>query len=181
MKDTSITIKYFFSAIAAVLVTWFIHEFAHWATSEALGYETIMRLNSATPVKGQNVSKAHHIITSAAGPLITILQAIILFFFLKKSWNKFLYLFLFIPFYMRLLAGLFNVFNPNDEGRISEYYGLGLYTLPIVVSLSLFILVFKISKQYQLPKKFHLITYLIATFLITILILSDQYFKIRIF
>ena len=38
-------IKYILTGILAVIFTWIIHEFAHWLTSELLGYETIMRLN----------------------------------------------------------------------------------------------------------------------------------------
>lgn len=183
MKDTSITFKYIITAFAAVLGTWIIHEFAHWATAELLGYDSTMRLNSTNLIKGQEVSGWHRQLISAAGPIITMIQVVIVFLLLKKNWSKSLYLLLFVGFYMRLLASIMNAVNPtspNDEGRISEYFGIGLYTIPILVSVFLFYLVFKISKQYQLPKKFQLVTYLIVTVYIAILVLSDQYFKIRI-
>jgi len=183
MKDTNITFKYIITAFLAVLGTWIIHEFAHWATAELLGYNSRMSLNSTNYIKGQNVTDWHRQLVSAAGPIITIIQVVIVFLLLKKNWSKSLYLLLFVGFYMRLLASIMNVVNPtspNDEGRVSEYFGIGLYTIPIIVSAFLFYLVFKISKQYQIPKKFQLATYLIVTVFIAILILSDQYFKIRI-
>tara|TARA_R110002073_G_scaffold128999_5_gene275217 strand:+ start:16007 stop:16561 length:555 start_codon:yes stop_codon:yes gene_type:complete len=183
MKDTNITFKYIITALLAVFGTWIIHEFAHWAMAELLGYESTMRLNSTNFVKGQEVRGWHRQLVSAAGPIITMIQVVIVFLLLKKNWSKSLYLLLFVGFYMRLLASIMNAVNPsspNDEGRISEYFGIGLYTIPILVSVFLFYLVFKISKQYHIPKKFQIVTYLIATLFIALLILSDQYFKIRI-
>lgn len=45
MTDQKVTLKFTFVLFIGVFVTWIIHEFAHWATAEALGNETIMRLN----------------------------------------------------------------------------------------------------------------------------------------
>lgn len=134
MTDKKITLKYVLACAGAVIFTWIIHELAHWITSESLGYEAIMRLNSVSPIADQEQTDQHKIYISASGPLITIVQAIIVFIFLmNKGWNKLVYPLLFTPLYMRLLAGLFNFINPNDEGRISEFFGIGLFTLSIIV------------------------------------------------
>ena len=180
MTDTRITFKYILTAKGVVLITWLIHELAHWAASELLGYDSIMRLNATGFINGKEVTEGHHQIVSAAGPIITILQGIIAFLVLKKHWSKTAYLFLFTAFYMRFLAGVLNYIQPNDEGRISLYFGIGLYTLSILVSGFLFFLVYQISKKYQLTKKFHLITYIIITILTSIVILTDQFFKFQI-
>lgn len=180
MTDTRVTFGYVFTAILAVLVTWGLHEFAHWATSESLGYDTIMTLNATSPIKGQDISEWHRFLISAAGPVITIFQAVVVFIFLKNTWSKHLYLFLFIAFYMRFLAGVMNIISPNDEGRISVYLGIGLYTLPFLVSTFLFYLVYKTSKRYRLDRKFKLLTLLLVLVFTSILILLDQFLKVQL-
>jgi len=181
MTDQKITSKYVLASALAVLFTWFIHEFTHWITSESLGYESIMRINSVTPLAGQEVADLHKIYISASGPLITIIQAIIVFIVLLKRWKKLIYPLLFTPLYMRIMAGGMNFIKPNDEGRISEFFGIGLYTLSFIVSAFLFFLVYKISKKYDLHRKFIIWTTLLVMIFSSILILSDQIIKIRIF
>ena len=181
MTDQKITSKYLLACVGAVIFTWIIHEFTHWVTAESLGYESILTLNKVRPVSGLKWTELHNIYVSATGPLITIIQAVIVFIILaNKSWNKTLYPFLFTPLYMRLLAGGMNFIKPNDEGRISEYFGLGAFTLSIIVSIILFLLVYKISNNYKLNWKFNTWTTLIIMFASSILILSDQILHIRI-
>lgn len=181
MTDTKITWKYVFACAGAVLFTWLIHEFTHWLTSEALGYDAIMTLNTVSPLAGQEQTELHKIYISATGPLITIIQALVVFIFLlKTSWHKLVYPLLFTPLYMRIMAGLFNFINPNDEGRISSFLGLGLFTLSIIVSSVLFYMVYKTSKRYELNWKFNTLTMLLIMFVSSILIMSDQFMGIRL-
>lgn len=181
MIDQKITLRYITGAAFAVLFTWVLHEFTHWLASELLGYKAIMKLNSVSPLKGQELTEWHKVYISASGPVITILQAVVAFILLnKKGWSKFVYLFLFIPLYMRSLAGLLNFINPNDEGRISEFLGIGLFTLSILVSGFLFFLVYKISKKYDVSMKFNFWTTILVMVMSSILILSDQFLGIRI-
>lgn len=180
MADTRITFGYVFTAILAALSTWILHEFAHWITSESLGYNTIMTLNGTSPMKGQDISEWHRFLISAAGPVVTIFQAVIVFIFLKNTWSKHLYLFLFIAFYMRFLASGMNVISPNDEGRMSMYLGIGLYTLPLIVSAFLFYLVYSTSKKYRLDRKFQTFTLFLVMVLSSLIVLLDQFFSIRL-
>jgi len=81
---------------------------------------------------------------------------------------------------MRVLAGLMNAINVNDEGRVSQYLGIGTFTLSLIVSGLLLFMVYNVSKKYTLNWKFQLGTYLIVMVVSSILILSDQFFQIRI-
>lgn len=180
MIDTKITGKYVVVVIVSVLFTWIIHEFAHWAVSELLGYDTIMRLNGVFPKAGENPTEVHSAIVSISGPVITILQAIITFLLLKQKWSKSLYPLLFTAFYMRFLASLMNFIETNDEGRVSEFLGMGTFTLAVIISIFLFYMVFKISKKYTLTRKFQLVTTIIVMLASSVLILSDQFFKIQL-
>lgn len=140
IADKKITFRYGMLVLVAVIFTWLIHEFAHWATSELLGYKATMSLNGSGLESGGYHKDWHRILTSGVGPFITLLQATGAFIFLKSGkWIKSLYPFLFTAFYMRLLAGLMNFINLNDEGRISSYFGIGTFTLPLIFSDSCFI------------------------------------------
>ena len=81
---------------------------------------------------------------------------------------------------MRLLAGLLNFVNLNDEGRVGHFLGIGTYTLSIIASGFLFYMVYKVSIQYKLNWKFQLGTVLTVMMASSILILLDQFVKIRI-
>ena len=182
MTDKKITFNYALATTLAVVFTWIVHEFAHWLTSELLGYETIMSLNGTSLIDGKKSPEWHNIIISASGPLVTILQGFMTFLLLRfQNWNKYLYPLLFTAFYMRLLASLMNFINPNDEGRISAFLQIGTFTLPILVSGLLFYLVYSISRKYKLEWKFQLTTTLIVMVVSSILILADQFFKVSIF
>ncbi len=181
MADQRITFNYITAITGAVIFTWILHEFTHWITSESLGYESILRLNSVSAADGQQRTDRHKMYISASGPIITILQAIFAFIVLKtKGWNKFIYPILFTPLYMRSLAGAMNLINPNDEGRISDFLGIGLFTLSIIVCGLLFFLVFKTSIKYGLNWKFNFWTTIAIMAVSSIIILSDQFIGIRI-
>ncbi|MFY0592323.1 hypothetical protein [Roseivirga sp.] len=181
MIDQKINYQYVISGILAVAFTWILHEFTHWATSELLGYETIMRLNGTSPVNGSIPNASHRAIISISAPIITVLQGLFTFLYLRgKSWNKYIYTFLFTAFFMRLLAGFMNFIMANDEARVSLYLGLGTFTIPIITCALLFYMIYKVSRQYQLKRNFHAWTTVLILTLSSILILSDQFLKIRI-
>jgi hypothetical protein len=181
MINKKVTFKYFLAIFVAVIFTWLIHEFAHWLTAKLLGYESIMKLNGTFYADGENPTERHKILVSAAGPIVTILQGLVVFLFLKyRDWNKYLYPVLFIAFYMRFLAGLMNFANLNDEGRIGQFLGIGNFTLSILVSGLLFYMVYSISKNYNLNWKFQALTTLFVIVTSSFLILSDMFFGIRI-
>lgn len=165
----------------AVIFTWCIHEFAHWGTYKLFGFDAFMSFNKAGVRGSELPNTTQQLLGTAAGPLITILQAMIAYLILmRKGWNKYLYPFVFIPFYMRLLAGIMNVISPNDEGFISQHFGLGLFTVSILISLVLFWLVYKVSKKYQLTAKFHLWTTLLVMLFSSLVIMGDQFLRIRL-
>jgi len=140
-------ITYIFICAVAVFLSFFLHELAHWATGEILGYKMALTLNSSYPLNEFYFKPWHQMAISAGGPLFTLIQAIAFFFIIKRMHNALLYPFLFIPLYMRLLAGVMNLFNLNDEGRIGHELGIGVYTISAIVCTLLFYLVYKTSKQ----------------------------------
>lgn len=181
MMNKKVNGTYIIATAGAVLFTWLIHEFTHWVTSELFGYETVMRLNGTYTVGAVKASPLSQAIISFAAPIITVLQGFVIFIFLQvKGWNKYLYPLLFSAFYMRFLAGLMNFIKVNDEGRVGQFLGIGTFTLSIIISGLLFYMVYKTSKKYELSWKFNCWTLLFILMASSIIILSDQYFRIRI-
>ncbi|MBO3698156.1 hypothetical protein [Roseivirga sp. E12] len=181
MNDQKITINYIIVGILTVAFTWIFHEFIHWITGELLGHRQAMYLNGTAFLKGQDPTEAHRAIISISAPIATVLQGIIAFIFLKlRGWNKHAYLLLFSAFYMRLFAGLMNLIMANDEARVGQYLGIGTFTISIIISIFLFFLVYKISWQNKLSRKFQFWT--IGTILVSswVLLIVDQMFKVRI-
>ncbi|HUR09812.1 MAG TPA: hypothetical protein VM012_00495 [Flavitalea sp.] len=157
MKN-KLTIKYIAFTLLAVVLTFLIHEFTHWTVGELLGYEMIMTLNTAYPAKLSYDQNWHYTFISAAGPLITLVQAYTVYLIIKKTSHINWFPFLFSCFYVELLSGIMNYRNPNDLGRISRTFHLGLFTLPLIFIFLHFILVYKTSVRQKYTKKFVLVT-----------------------
>ncbi len=172
--------QYFGVMIVATFLTFFFHEMCHWIAYELLGYNAGFTINGAN-VKDSSIKlpKAHRIITSAAGPVFTIIQAVVFYFILKKYTNILLYPFLFLPFIMRLGASWANQFQPNDEGRISLDLGLNLYTISAIVVAFLLFLVFKTSKKNKYSIVLNIITFVVSAILLLCLTYLDSKYKFR--
>jgi len=175
-----LTYKTFLAVLTAVLFTWLLHEFAHWGMSELLGYDTIMQLNTTYTLDETSKTLTEKILISGIGPLITLLQAIVCYMLLLRKWNTALFPFLFVPLYMRFLAGAMNFIHPNDEGRIGLELGMGKFTLSLAICVCLGLLVYRIVKNYQLSARFIWTQVILTMLLSSILILTDQFFQVRL-
>ncbi|PQJ80125.1 hypothetical protein [Polaribacter porphyrae] len=173
-------IKYITILIIATFLTFFFHEMSHWIAYELLGYDASFTLNGAgVKDASKKLSKTEQIITSASGPIFTIIQAIVFYLILKKRNNILLYPFLFLPFVMRLGAAWANQFQPNDEGRISLNLNLNLYTISSIVVIFLFFLIFKISKYNKFSLFLNVITFVISCILMLGIAYFDAKYKLR--
>ncbi len=172
---SSINIKYILLTAIAVVLSFFFHELAHLIAGEALGYDMKMTLNSAFIAKGEYTSAWHEQMVSAAGPIFTIIVSFVFFYIIRKTNNIYLYPFLFFGFYMRFMAMIISIIHPNDEARISAWFGLGNWILPLMVCFTLLFLLIKTSKEQKYTIKFNLINYLLASVFVAVVVLTDQY------
>ena len=177
-NGAGVSFLYVFITLLAVVVTWLIHEFAHWCTGEILENQMIMTLNTSYPVLGKYQHVWHEHLISAAGPIITLSQALVAYCLMRRNSSIYVFPFLLTCLYMRTLAGIMNMINLNDEGRISNATGLGSFTIPFVIFGILFYLVYRIVQERKLKARFILITTLLIMLFSSALILSDQFFKI---
>jgi len=153
------------------LLSFIIHEVAHWLTGVVLGYDTIMTLNRVI-TRGE-VLPLHAGLITVAGPVITIGQAVIGYIWLKRGKQPWGFALVYMAFFMRLLATGVSVFNPNDEATLGLLLGVGYWTLPVLVVAGLLVPVWHASRHLNLGWRDHLACYGVAS-LATILIVGTD-------
>ena len=161
---------------AAVVLTFALHEAGHWGTGELLGYEAYYGLNSAG-VRGQPADAGHQLLIIAGGPAITVLQALTALALVIARSSLIAYAFLYAAAFMRFLATVITLFNPNDEARLSLAFGWGTWTLPVVTVLALTVLVWIGSRRLGVSWKTNLIAYGVATLAASAVIGADTLLK----
>jgi hypothetical protein len=174
--DQEKKVTYVALTFAAVLSSFFFHELAHYSMGRGLGYDMVMTLNSSY-ARDIGVSIGDAVLIDAAGPLFTIVEAIAIYVLLRRGASPKLYPWLFVSFYMRALALGISFLNPNDEARISAALGLGMWTLPIIVTAFLFSLVWSYSQRVRLPRRLQA-TVVISTLVFSSLLIGlDRFLK----
>lgn len=175
-----INLKYVFLLFVAVFLSTILHELSHWSTGEILGNEMTATLNGTNPVREQLKNEWNRNYITVAGPLFTILQAILFYFLLLKFKKMEFYPFLFFPFVMRVAAGFANFLSPNDEGRLGLSLGIGLFTISIIVCVFLFTLVYKATKQLKISLIFNILSFILCIIFLLLLTFIDAKFKFKI-
>ena len=156
----------------AGFATFALHEAAHFAAGWALSYDMTARLNgvsSSTPAL-----PIHKAIIDAAGPAVTVAQAVVAFILLRRFKLKVAFAFLYFAAFMRVLATGVSAFNLNDEARLSLYLGLGTWTLPVAVSIGLAWLAWRGSKALALTRKQHALCYITASITVALIVGLDR-------
>lgn len=160
--------------IPAAIVTWGIHEVAHWGTGILLGYDMWITFNQAGPVEGSYQSSFHNILVAISGPVITLIQAVTALLFIKKLSQPRLYSFLFLAFYLRVVAlGISFMSKPNDEAVVSILLGLPMWVIPAVFVAILFALTYMGSKHLGVGWKGNLLSYVMSSIVVTLVVVLD--------
>ncbi|HYW15021.1 MAG TPA: hypothetical protein VE891_02565 [Allosphingosinicella sp.] len=163
----------FYLRLAAIgVLTYLIHEAAHWVTGQALGYPVQFGINGVTSTVPMTASD--HISFSLAGPCVTILGAVAAYFWIRREHSLTAYAVLYFSFFMRLVATVVSLFNPNDEARASQLLGLGVWTIPALVVLGLGALTFAASRKMLLSWKVNLGAYFVSSVVIAAIVGLDM-------
>ncbi|MBX2819090.1 MAG: hypothetical protein KTR29_05385 [Rhodothermaceae bacterium] len=156
------------------IATFAVHEFFHWFAGTVLGYDMVITPNRVySKTSTEFIDKQ---IISFAGPFITYVQAVIGYLWVVKKQSMLGFSLLYMAFFMRLFAAGISVFNPNDEARISQALGIGLWTLPVIVVSVLFVLLYLASRRLKLTARDHLFCYLVASIVVTLVVGVDSFF-----
>lgn len=174
LSNAKLKLNYVPVLLLAGIITFVVHEFFHWLAGTALGYSMTITPNQ---VRSNGPMLAWHaLIVSAAGPIITYVQAFIGYRQVTKHASLAGFAFLYMAFFTRLLAMAMSVFNPNDEARISRDLGIGMWTLPAIVVAILFALVFVASKRLKLTVRDQVVCYVVASVVVTGFVGADYLF-----
>jgi hypothetical protein len=125
----------------AVAFTFAVHEGAHWAMGELLGYDMYLRVNSAGLARGAYESEFQGMLVTAAGPAVTVLQGLIAYACIQWWQSAAAFPFLLSSFLMRSLAAGVSISNPNDEARLSMWLGFDKWAVFAAVLVFLLVLV----------------------------------------
>ena len=157
------------------LATFVLHEGAHWAMGRALGHDMTFGLNGSGTL-GPAPPVDHHLI-SAAGVLVTVAQGVVGLVLVWRRNSLVGYGLLYFAALMRLVAAVVSLFNPNDEARISEALGLGLWTLPVAVVGLLGVMAVVATRRLGLSWRTNLLTWLTATAALSAIVGLDMMLK----
>ena len=164
----------------ATLLTFILHEGAHWGMGKALGYDMWIKINSAGLASGEYSAEWHRQIVGAAGPFMTIIQAIIAYFIVLKHKAISAFAFLFAALMMRVMAMLVSINNPNDEAKIGIWFGLGPWALFILAVVFLLVLTLRGGSYMKLGWRTYGFAYLIVSITLTVIIFSESYLPVFI-
>ena len=145
---------------------------------ETLGYDMWMKVNSVGNVKGVYSVEWHAQLVRAAGPLMTVLQGFVAFILVGKLKSKNAFAFLFAAFMVRFLAMWVSLKNPNDEAAVSEWLGLGPWTLHIIVVVLLLFLTLRGGKVLKLGWRSYGFAYLVVSIAITAIVFGEPHLPV---
>lgn len=157
------------------LITNLLHESGHWLMGTALGIDVRFGLNGVPYLSP--TAPWQRALADAAGPLVTVVQAIVAYLMVRRSASLKAFAFLYAAAFMRLVAGLVSVMHPNDEARLGMYLGLGKWTLPVLVAAGLIVLALKGSKRFKLTWKDHALCYLVASLAVSAIVGLDRFVR----
>jgi len=156
----------------AGFVTFALHEGGHWLAALLLGHEAFYGLNSAG-ARGA-VGVTDQMIISAAGPAVTVVQALVALCLVQARASAAAWVFLFWAAFMRFMATVISLFHPNDEARISEWLGWGMWTLPAIVTVGLFTLLAIGTLRLRVGWKTLALTWVVASVAVSAVVGLDM-------
>ena len=159
----------------AVILTFAVHEAGHWAVGELLGHEAYYGLNSAG-VRGE-VPDDHRLLITAGGPAVTALQALLALAMVLARESLAAYAVLYAAAFMRFMAAVITIINPNDEARLSLAFGWGTWILPVVTVLAMVGLVWIGARHLGVSWKTNLVAYVVATLAVSAVVGADMLLK----
>lgn len=154
--------------------TFLIHEFAHWTVGEVLGHDMAASPNHVWPRSPMPVRDQAFV--AAAGPLITVAQGVVGFWLVRRRHSQLGFALLYMALFMRLVAAGISLFNPNDEAKVSQWLGLGTWTLPLTVVIGLFILFVAASRKLKPGYRDQLFCFLVASVVVASIVGLDMAF-----
>ncbi len=162
-----------------MVLTFVVHELAHFLMAKALGENAIMSINRVRPVTRVWHNPGGATFIAAAGPIVTILTGVFGFIWaVRRSSLRRATLglnIILVAFVHRLLATIVSLNNANDEMRVSMSLGLGPWTLPILVTSVLLVMSIYAFKKIKPGYGYLISVWLGSSFAVTLVIFGEPY------
>lgn len=163
----------FFAELFVIgLLTYLVHEAAHWLAGAAMGLPMAFHLNGV--VLQAPATSTQKAIIDIAGPAVTVLQAFIAYRLLKRRDSLRAFGFVYMAGFMRIVAGFISFIYLNDEARFSRFLDLPAFVVPLLVGGILFALMVAASRHLRLGWKTQLVCYLAASMTLAIIVGGDM-------
>ena len=159
-----------------MVLTFILHEAGHWAAGWALGYEAYFSLNSAG-VRDPSIPVAHMIAVRAGGVIVTVLQALLGLTLILTRSSLAAYAVLFSAAFMRFMAAVMTLMQPNDEAAITLALGWGRWSGHVLVVGVLFALTVWGARRLGIGWTANLLAWLVATLGVTAVVGLDMAMK----
>lgn len=170
------TFKYVPLFLVVIIGTFLIHEAGHFLVGKLLGYEMFVSINKAGIAKGNSATAAWHpYAITIGGPAVTIIQAAIGCWIAHRHKAIWAFPVVFMALMMRVMAAGISLSSPNDEYRVSEWLGIGPWTLPLVTVLGLLILTGLTGRVLKLGWKSWVVAFLLCSAGITAIVFTEPY------
>ena len=173
MQRNRVDARFYITLVIAVVLTFAVHEAAHWTAGLALGHDMVISLNGVVAAPGTAVPARDAFVITAAGPAMTVLQALIAFALIRSRGALLAYPFLFTAWFMRFAAAFVSLFHPNDEARMSLHLGWGQWLLPIVTVLALLLLTWIGARRLRLGWTTNTAIYVLCSLLFAAIVFGD--------
>lgn len=172
MYQKRVGASFYGQLVAIGLLTYLLHEAAHWIVGLALGYPVQFGLNAVTSAVPMTPMDA--VLFALSGPVVTVLGAALAFMSVIRTGSLIAYGVLYFAFFMRLVAVGISVFNLNDEARASQLLGIGTWTIPAIVVIGLGALTVIASRHLRLSWKVNVLAYLVSSVVISAVVGLDM-------
>jgi hypothetical protein len=164
-------------ALAVIVAMNVAHEIGHGLAGKAMGYSVIVRSNHASVEGGVFRSATDALIMSAAGPLVTLLIALVAWPMARRG-SKLAAGVVLAALASRLIAAVASLNYPNDEARISLALGIGKWTLFAVVIVSLAALTVSVLRRQSFDWRWYLGAYIGGSAGFALLVLGEPWLPV---
>lgn len=182
MKDHTrlgIGARFYLITLIMVPVTYLLHELGHWGAGELAGVDMWMTLNKAGPVSGRYPSEDIAVFVSLAGPAVTVLIAVLAYFWAVSFRSAIAYCVLYIQFVFRGIAGGISLTgsHPNDEAAAGLALGIGIYPITLGVIGLLLLMVWDAARRLRPGIVHNIATYVLISATISAIVFSDSFMR----
>ena len=170
-NDAHLKLKLIPIFIVVTYLSLYFHEVGHWLAGTITGNEMYIKFNFAGSKSGEYVGNSD-LYATMGGPIATIFLIIVSWILIEKYKIIYLYPVVIVNFFIRLFPHIF-WFNNQDEAKISAMLEIGKYTMPTLVLVPLFLIVWRNSYVLRLNYKNNIFCVIVSLLCVFSIVVVD--------